>query len=237
MNTLRPEDIYCDNTFSTKKTSTTKITGTSGLPTKPRKKLSRKCLHSKLMIRRSLFGPVDHENTENFLKKELDILSDLSNKKWNFDFCKEKPLDGQWLWESVGPNDPSVPSAYRGTFREDQPAKCDEVQRSCPETTTPLALSVDHANVNVVSRNNNSTLLTESSCVRSSKPRDAKRKALQPTIKGFLTVKKAKPMKHHNSVEKTKLSGLKDNTTPTFLHIIKSVSPTKSLAFEDNIAL
>lgn len=233
MSTFRLDDIYCDNnTYNEKKTpagkTVGKIIGPIGRPTKPRKRQYRKCLESKLKIRRNLFGPVDHENTENFLKKELDILSDLSNKKWNFDFSKEKPLDGPWQWESVGPRDPSVPPAYRGAVHVEEQ---DEVDRTYPETTTPLALSADH--IKVVSRNN-SPLLIESSCIRSSKPRDAKRKALQPTIKGFLTVKKAK---HYHSLNKTKHGGAKDTMTPTFLHIIKSVSPTKSFACEDNIAL
>ena len=59
---------------------------------------------------RSLFGPVDHDEQRKVLHRELRVLEERSQEKWNFDFKMEKPLPGRWEYEEITEE---VPSAYR----------------------------------------------------------------------------------------------------------------------------
>ncbi|XP_076346931.1 uncharacterized protein LOC143245035 [Tachypleus tridentatus] len=63
-------------------------------------------------VRRRLFERVDHDETQHILQQELAILYTNDSQRWNFDFQKEKPLEGPWKWMEVKPNDPEIPQVY-----------------------------------------------------------------------------------------------------------------------------
>ena len=89
-------------------------------------------------VRRCLFGPVDHEENNRFLKQQLKIQEQESCKKWNFDFNTMTPLDGKYAWEPVVEGE--IPAAY------------DLKQLTKPTATrarTPLGLS-SRLNANIV---------------------------------------------------------------------------------------
>jgi len=50
---------------------------------------------------RSLFGPVDHDELRETLRKEREALEEADTTRWNFNFGKEIPLDGRWQWERI----------------------------------------------------------------------------------------------------------------------------------------
>lgn len=63
----------------------------------------------RVRVCRSLFGPVDHDESKRFLQEELSRITQQDSKRWNFDFQKDKPLEGRFAWETV---DEEVHSAY-----------------------------------------------------------------------------------------------------------------------------
>jgi len=63
----------------------------------------------KSFVRRSLFGPVDHEENKSLCKVEYGKLIQEENRRWNFDFESETPMDGQFTWERI---DADVPQSY-----------------------------------------------------------------------------------------------------------------------------
>ena len=81
----------------------------------------RRKLFSAGSAKRSLFGPVDHDETRVFLRRQMRILDDKCCKRWNFDFDNESPLEGRYEW--IPADGDSSPPADR-TLSE--PA-----QRSC----------------------------------------------------------------------------------------------------------
>ncbi|XP_021232625.1 cyclin-dependent kinase inhibitor 1 [Numida meleagris] len=50
---------------------------------------------------RSLFGPVDHEQLQNDFKELLRQQLEEAQRRWNFDFETETPLEGRFKWERV----------------------------------------------------------------------------------------------------------------------------------------
>ena len=63
-------------------------------------------------VRRSLFGKVNHEESMEFLKKEIKSIEESQKKRWNFDFKTEKPLEPyNYEWTPVKPND-IIPRPY-----------------------------------------------------------------------------------------------------------------------------
>lgn len=56
-------------------------------------------------VRRSLFGPVDHDETRRMLEAELERHRINESRKWNFDFDREIPLDakGRYEWCPLTP--------------------------------------------------------------------------------------------------------------------------------------
>lgn len=71
-----------------------------------------KALNLKLgPLRRNLFGPVDHQQLDKDLKRLLSVALEEANKRWNFDFQKDKPGEGSNIeWEAVRCED--VPAFY-----------------------------------------------------------------------------------------------------------------------------
>lgn len=52
-------------------------------------------------VKRSLFGPVDHEEAMSFFQKEFAKMEQEKMRQWNFDFVNGKPLRGPYKWEKV----------------------------------------------------------------------------------------------------------------------------------------
>ncbi|XP_008314102.1 cyclin-dependent kinase inhibitor 1D [Cynoglossus semilaevis] len=62
-------------------------------------------------LRRNLFGPVDHQQLDKDLKRLLSVALEEANKRWNFDFQKDKPGEGSNIeWEALRCQD--VPAFY-----------------------------------------------------------------------------------------------------------------------------
>ena len=54
-----------------------------------------------MTVKRSLFGPVDHQKSRMILKEQMRILDEKHNQRWNFDFSSDKPLSGRYEWTPV----------------------------------------------------------------------------------------------------------------------------------------
>uniref|UniRef100_A0A3B4AFJ2 Cyclin-dependent kinase inhibitor domain-containing protein n=1 Tax=Periophthalmus magnuspinnatus TaxID=409849 RepID=A0A3B4AFJ2_9GOBI len=52
-------------------------------------------------VRRSLFGPVDHEQLQRELSQRLQDITEQDSRRWNFDFQSHTPLPGPFQWEEV----------------------------------------------------------------------------------------------------------------------------------------
>ncbi|XP_069759859.1 cyclin dependent kinase inhibitor 1Bb [Narcine bancroftii] len=79
--------------------------------------------HPKPSACRSLFGPVDHDVLNQDLQKKRKEIHDQDKGRWNFDFERDKPLDGNYTWEAVNRKD--VPDFYWRSPREQvSPADC-----------------------------------------------------------------------------------------------------------------
>ncbi|XP_056135272.1 cyclin dependent kinase inhibitor 1Ca [Lampris incognitus] len=51
--------------------------------------------------RRSLFGPVDHDELNRELKLRLNEMAEQDTRRWNFHFETETPLPGIYQWEEI----------------------------------------------------------------------------------------------------------------------------------------
>lgn len=56
-------------------------------------------------VKRVLFGPVDHAETQKFLEEELEKITVTQSETWNFDFKREQMLnpDGIYNWRPATP--------------------------------------------------------------------------------------------------------------------------------------
>lgn len=52
-------------------------------------------------VRRSLFGPVDHEQLRRDLKLRMKEITQQDSRTWNFNFQSDTPLPGRFQWEEV----------------------------------------------------------------------------------------------------------------------------------------
>ncbi|XP_068957623.1 cyclin-dependent kinase inhibitor 1B isoform X1 [Petaurus breviceps papuanus] len=59
---------------------------------------------------RNLFGPVNHEDLTQDLKKHCRDIEEDCQRKWNFDFRNHKPLEGSYEWQPVEKD--SLPEFY-----------------------------------------------------------------------------------------------------------------------------
>lgn len=67
-------------------------------------------------VRRNLFGPVDHQQLQRDFQRVLHVDVELANKRWNFDFQKDKPGPGPTIeWEKMSCQE--VPAFYRSCIR------------------------------------------------------------------------------------------------------------------------
>lgn len=65
-------------------------------------------------VKRDLFGPVDKQESKNFIDRELAAHNEVLSKKWGFDFGTGEPLKNheQYQWERVPPT--SAPACFTG---------------------------------------------------------------------------------------------------------------------------
>ena len=66
---------------------------------------------------RSLFGPVDHEELRSDLCREMNTIRRRDTQRWNFNFERDEPLDGQYSWLRVDCFASDIPPAYDGILR------------------------------------------------------------------------------------------------------------------------
>ncbi|XP_028925557.1 cyclin-dependent kinase inhibitor 1 [Ornithorhynchus anatinus] len=59
---------------------------------------------------RNLFGPVDAEQLRQEAQALLQSCADEAQRRWNFDFITETPLEGDFAWERV--RDLDLPALY-----------------------------------------------------------------------------------------------------------------------------
>ncbi|XP_051977728.1 cyclin-dependent kinase inhibitor 1-like isoform X2 [Xyrauchen texanus] len=91
--------------------------------------------------RRSLFGPVDHEQLQaeyrDALRKDLED----ATRRWSFDFISEKPLEGgDFQWEGV--SRVRVPVLYRSCQTEELSRPRGE--SSCDGLTDPTGVGKEN---------------------------------------------------------------------------------------------
>ncbi|XP_043542544.1 cyclin-dependent kinase inhibitor 1Bb [Chiloscyllium plagiosum] len=72
--------------------------------------------HPKPSACRNLFGPVNHDELNRDLQKKQKEIREQDRRRWNYDFERDKPLDGNYKWEAVDCKD--VPNFYWGSSRE-----------------------------------------------------------------------------------------------------------------------
>lgn len=51
---------------------------------------------------RNLFGPIDHEKLRSEQREELKRIWKEKERRWNFDFVNQRPLEGNYEWERIG---------------------------------------------------------------------------------------------------------------------------------------
>lgn len=80
-------------------------------------------------VRRVLFEPVDHAETEQFLRTELDQYAHNDCNKWEFDFKQERPCNpnnnkGRYAWKPVTPSKISLAPRKRQLQVEYDNSEC-----------------------------------------------------------------------------------------------------------------
>ncbi|KAG8262466.1 hypothetical protein J6590_052111 [Homalodisca vitripennis] len=103
-------------------------------------------------VRRDLFGPVNHEESQSFVDKELAAIRKRESEKWGFDFERETPLEHpRYRWERLTPEE-NLPESYalrrlslklKPTTERSRPAETSTTSTSnsnktsdCQDTTT-----------------------------------------------------------------------------------------------------
>lgn len=106
----------------------------------------KKDITPSLSVRRCLFGPVDHEVVRNDLRREMKSQTDSSSRKWNFDFEKNTPLEGRFLWSKMN----TTPEQYN----ESQSTVCNAriSTESCLTTNTMKVLGCTKSSLKSTSK-------------------------------------------------------------------------------------
>ncbi|RVE74194.1 hypothetical protein OJAV_G00019670 [Oryzias javanicus] len=95
--------------------------------------------------RRSLFGPVDHEQLRRDLQLELREMAERDSRRWNFDFQAGTPLPGGLQWEEIPAE--HAPALYRdlltflsggGKSADTNQENCSHIPNKCTREKTPL---------------------------------------------------------------------------------------------------
>lgn len=66
-------------------------------------------------VRRSLFGPVDHDELSRDIEAKLREISERDQKRWNFNFVSDTPLHGDYEWEGAAVE--ATPAFYQDTVQ------------------------------------------------------------------------------------------------------------------------
>uniref|UniRef100_A0A1I7XDX7 CDI domain-containing protein n=1 Tax=Heterorhabditis bacteriophora TaxID=37862 RepID=A0A1I7XDX7_HETBA len=80
--------------------------------------------------RRCLFGRPDPIKVDQWLGEELDKLNIESKAKWNYDFVKDKPVEGDVIYEAIKADE--VPSVYRARTVVKQKSHIAELDPNVP---------------------------------------------------------------------------------------------------------
>ncbi|XP_041965039.1 cyclin-dependent kinase inhibitor 1B-like [Alosa pseudoharengus] len=123
-------------------------------------------LHARTGVCRNLFGPVDHDELNREMKSKLREISELDQRKWNFNFERDEPLRGDYEWEEspletspafyhesaqigrsrvVLPVNPSVDSRPRDCTAQDAPVHCED-RLAGSEVSAPCSSEVNQEN-------------------------------------------------------------------------------------------
>lgn len=65
------------------------------------------------VIRRNLFGPVDHQQLQQDFQRLFCMNVETAKQRWNFDFQRDQPVPGRVEWEELRCQD--VPAFYRSS--------------------------------------------------------------------------------------------------------------------------
>ncbi|XP_061678508.1 cyclin-dependent kinase inhibitor 1C [Syngnathoides biaculeatus] len=77
-------------------------------------------LHKRTSVCRNLFGPVDHDELSREMSVKMREISERDRQRWNFNFEDNTPLDGDYEWVEVSPD--NTPAFYRGSSQLSVPA-------------------------------------------------------------------------------------------------------------------
>ncbi|XP_053343171.1 cyclin-dependent kinase inhibitor 1B-like [Clarias gariepinus] len=84
-------------------------------------------------VRRSLFGPVDHDELQRDIEEKLREVSENDHHRWNFNFASGTPLLGDYEWEGAAVE--ATPVFYQVAVRvRKQRANSQQVK---PHTQSP----------------------------------------------------------------------------------------------------
>ncbi|KAM6936993.1 cyclin-dependent kinase inhibitor 1C-like [Xenentodon cancila] len=72
-------------------------------------------VHRRTSVCRNLFGPVDHDELSRDVKAKLREICDRDQKRWNFNFETDTPLDGNYEWEGVSAD--KTPGFYQDSVQ------------------------------------------------------------------------------------------------------------------------
>ncbi|XP_025830619.1 uncharacterized protein LOC112904570 [Agrilus planipennis] len=137
------------------------------LPIHPskRKQAKNEC-QNVVKVRRALFEPIDHEETQKFLEQELSKQSVNESEKWEFDFVNERPLKTKGRYEWTVVNSSSAPDL------EKPRKKIEEVYDT--STLYPQTLSTPKVDGEFEKKEENSAV--ESMIVDGTPPKDSNKK-------------------------------------------------------------
>ncbi|XP_061107772.1 cyclin-dependent kinase inhibitor 1D [Conger conger] len=134
-------------------------------------------------VRRNLFGPVDHQQLQQDFERLLCMSVEVANKRWNFDFQRDRPGQGSIEWEELRCQD--VPAFYRS---------CVVKAGAGPKARVPGGGAADVSEtqeyLEITARE------TYRSCKAEKRLASSTRKRKQATITEFFCVKK-KRSSHH----------------------------------------
>ena len=87
-------------------------------------------------VRRALFGPVDHEENKRFVQEQLQQSLRRASDKWNYDFERDRPREGRFVWEPA-----AVGAGRDNSARKNEEERGGEKDSSRVEK--PAAVDVD----------------------------------------------------------------------------------------------
>ena len=124
---------------------------------------------------RSLFGPIDHAQLRAELETELRRIAEEKKRRWNFDFVKVEPLDGDFLWQRIGE------SRSVGLSTSEDQVTAETHDRITPQHSSCSSM---HAESNTKSSNRN-TFSGQTNCFNTPEQLPVKRRRKSPRITGI----------------------------------------------------